>query len=359
MGMQEGTVVEWLKAEGDTVDEDEPIVEVEAEKTTDAVRAPVAGVLGRIVVPQGQTARIYDVLAVITAPGEAIPAPPRAPGAAPTKATAPAATTAPAKASATQAEPRARRAALEHGVDIETVNGTGPNGRITEEDVLRAARPSAGVRSSKRLTGARAVTARRMAEAARTVAPVTLTRDIDVAAVVARAPNGSGGVSASITDVVVRAVAVGLGRHPALNAHLVGDVLTIWESAHVGVAVATDDALFVPVIRNAESKTVDEIAKERRDLTEQVQAGTARPEQLSGSSFTVTNLGMFDIDAFTPIVNPPEVGILGVGRVREGHVATFSLTFDHRALDGAPAARFLQTLAELLGDPSRLVVSAS
>jgi pyruvate dehydrogenase E2 component (dihydrolipoamide acetyltransferase) len=205
-----------------------------------------------------------------------------------------------------------------------------------------------------------------MAEAAHQMALVTLTREVDATELKALQEQLRSKSGAGYTDFVVKAVAMSFPAHPALNAHLNQDTLSIWESAHIGVAVATDDGLIVPVIRDAGDKTVDAIAEERRRLTERVQAGGATLQDISGSTFTVTNLGMYGIGAFTPIVNPPEVAILGIGRMDERAVRrngeldwrqmmVLSLTFDHRAVDGAPAAMFLQAVSEVLEEPTRLV----
>jgi pyruvate dehydrogenase E2 component (dihydrolipoamide acetyltransferase) len=198
------------------------------------------------------------------------------------------------------------------------------------------------------------------------MALVTLTTEVDATELRALQERLRSQSGAGYTDFVVKAVAMSLPAHPALNAHFKQDTLSIWESAHIGVAVDTEDGLIVPVIRDAGDKTVDAIAKERRQLTERVQAGQASLQDISGSTFTVTNLGMYGIGAFTPIVNPPEVAILGIGRMDERAVRrngeldwrqmmALSLTFDHRAVDGAPAARFLQAVSDVLEQPTRLV----
>ncbi|MYH71594.1 MAG: 2-oxo acid dehydrogenase subunit E2, partial [Acidimicrobiia bacterium] len=175
----------------------------------------------------------------------------------------------------------------------------------------------------------------------------------------------SEGADVSVTDLVLKAVTAALARHPALNATLEDDVITLHAEIDLGVAVALDDGLIVPVVRNAGAKSLAELIAEVRDLAERVRAKSAKPDEVSGSSFTVTNLGAYGIDAFTPIINPPEVAILGVGRavempIRDGddmawrQMITFSLTIDHRAVDGAPGAQFLQTLAEIIADPAAL-----
>lgn len=358
MGMEEGQVVVWHKQVGDVVAVDEPLVEIEAEKTTDDVLAPAAGTILEILVAEGETVPALTVLALIGEPGEAVasPAPPSA-------------------KPKVQITPVARRAAKELGVDLAAVVGTGPGGRITEYDVLGHATgtPSdaVGERSPNPtttvpLTGMRGAIASRMHDSIQSMAQLTLTRQIDATELIALyqalKAEGSG---VSVTDLVLKAVATALERHPALNATLENDVITQHPRIDLGVAVALDDGLIVPVVRDAAAKPLAELSAEVRDLAEKVRGGSAKPTEVSGSTFTITNLGAYGIDAFTPIINPPEVAILGVGRAvdvptRHGddvawrQMITFSLTIDHRAVDGAPGALFLQTLAELIADPAAL-----
>ena len=355
--MEEGQVVTWHKQVGDVVAVDEPLVEIEAEKTTDDVLAPVAGTILEILVAEGETVPALTVLALIGEPGEAVasPAPPDRPS--------------------VQITPVARRTAKELGVDLGAVIGTGPGGRITEYDVVshatdtpadtvgeRASSPSTSVP----LTGMRRAIASRMHESIQSMAQFTLTRQIDATELIAHQQAlKSEGADVSVTDLVLKAVTAALARHPALNATLEDDVITLHAEIDLGVAVALDDGLIVPVVRNAAAKSLGELIAEVRDLAERVRAKSAKPDEVSGSSFTVTNLGAYGIDAFTPIINPPEVAILGVGRavempIRDGddmawrQMITFSLTIDHRAVDGAPGAQFLQTLAEIIADPAAL-----
>jgi len=354
--MEEGQVVTWHKQVGDVVAVDEPLVEIEAEKTTDDVLAPVAGTILEILVAEGETVPALTVLALIGEPGEAVasPAPDRPP---------------------VQITPVARRTAKELGVDLASVTGTGPGGRITEYDVNshatdtpadavgeRAPSPTTSVP----LTGMRRAIASRMHESIQSMAQLTLTRQIDATELIglqqALKAEGSG---MSVTDLVLKAVAVALASHPALNARLEDDVITQHSRIDLGVAVALDDGLIVPVVRDAGAKSLAELSVEVRDLAERVRDKSAKPDEVSGSTFTVTNLGAYGIDGFTPIINPPEVAILGVGQaaevpIRDGddvawrQMITFSLTIDHRAVDGAPGAQFLQTLAEIIADPTAL-----
>ena len=379
--MDEGQVVMWHKRVGDVVAVDEPLVEIEAEKTTDDVLSPVAGTILEIFVPEGETVPALTVLAVIGEPGEAFAAP--EPVESPATDTAPIPEASPIPAAATgaaaqpavQITPVARRAAKELGVDLAAVAGTGPGGRITEYDVLRHSTgtepgvvgertPSSG--TTVPLTGMRGAIASRMHASIQSMAQLTLARQIDATELIAlQQALKADGTAVSVTDLVLKAVTAALERHPALNATLENDVIIQHTQIHLGVAVALDDGLIVPVVRDAAAKSLPELSAEVRDLAERVRTKQAKLDEVSGSTFTVTNLGAFGIDGFTPIINPPEVAILGVGRAvevptRHGddlvwrQMITFSLTIDHRAIDGAPGAQFLQTLAEVIANPAAL-----
>ena len=354
--MEEGQVITWHKQVGDVVAMDEPLVEIEAEKTTDDLLAPVAGTILEILVAEGETVPVLSVLALIGEPGEAVASPtPHRPR--------------------VQITPVARRTAKELGVDLAAVTGTGPEGRITEYDVLshatdtpsdavgeRTAEPAVTVP----LTGMRGAIAARMHDSIQSMAQLTLTRRIDATELIAlQQALKAEGASVSVTDLVLTAVTAALQRHPSLNATLENDVITQHADIHLGVAVALDDGLIVPVVRDAASRSLSELSTEVRHLAEKVRTKSATPSEVSGSTFTVTNLGAYGIDGFTPIINPPEVAILGVGRaveepIRDGgdlawrQTITFSLTIDHRAVDGAPGALFLQTLAEIIANPEVL-----
>lgn len=355
MGMEEGQVVTWHKQVGDVVAVDEPLVEIEAEKTTDDVLAPVAGTILEILVSEGATVPVLTALALIGEPDEAVasPTPDRPP---------------------VQITPVARRTAKEVGVDLAAVTGTGPGGRITEYDVLSRAtdtpQDAVGERTPSPttvpLTGMRGIIAARMHDSIQSMAQLTLTRQIDATELIAyQQALKAEGSGVSVTDLLLKAVAAGLARHPALNATLEDEVITQHDGIDLGVAVALDDGLIVPVVRDAAAKSLADLSGEVRDLAERARTKSATPSEISGSTFTVTNLGAYGIDAFTPIINPPEVAILGVGQavevpVRDGddvawrQMITFSLTIDHRAVDGAPGAQFLQTLAEIIADPAAL-----
>ena len=371
MGMTDGTVLDWLKDVGDQVRAGECIAEVEAAKTTLEIEAPCDGVLARILTPAGTLVPVREVMALIAVPGEEVsadaepspasPALPAAPG--PEPAAGVPAPPAAGPPGGVQVVPAARRLAREHGVDLAEVAGSGPGGRITEADVAaHLAERDAG---TVPLTGTRGIIARRMVASLQGSAQFTLVRTADVTDLVRRHDQGELPEGVTYTDVLARAAVLSLAEHPALNAHVVGDQVRIARLVHLGIGIDTGEALLVGVLRDAGAGGLAELSARRRALTERVRAGHADPAELQGSTFTITNLGHAGIDAFTPIINPPEVAILGTGRVADRPAPagpgiawrqeiTLSLTADHRAVDGAPAARFLATLAGYLSKPTAL-----
>jgi len=359
MGMTDGTVLEWLKQVGEKVRKGECIAEVEAAKTTLEIEAPCDGVLARIVTPAGTLVPVREVMAVIALPGEG-------PGESGVTEAAEA---------AVQVVPAARKLARDHGIDLAGVSGSGPGGRITEADVSA----HLGARADAvPLTGTRGLIARRMVSSLRDSAQFTLVRSADVTDLVDRHDRGDLPGGATYTDVLARAAVLSLAEHPALNAHIVGGQIRITRRVHLGIGIDTGVALLVGVLRGADADGLAELSARRLALTERVRAGHADPAELQGSTFTITNLGHAGIDAFTPIINPPEVAVLGAGRITDEPVPapggpggpggsgpggpgvawrksiTLSLTVDHRAVDGAPAARFLATLAGYLSKPTAL-----
>jgi pyruvate dehydrogenase E2 component (dihydrolipoamide acetyltransferase) len=375
MGMQEGTVVRWLKRVGDEVEAGEPIAEVEAAKTTEELTAPVDGVLERVLVSEGETVPVQELLAVIAAPGGAADhghADDGVDGAAAGTEPPPAAPrTADRAAPATTRRavtPRARRLAADLGISLDAIDGTGPGGRVIEDDVRRvaaAAEPADDAQAIP-LTGMRGTIARRMHDSLATMAQLTLTTTADVTELVRRRERLATEPPPTYTDLVIAAVARALRQHPRLNATVDGDRIRLIPDIHIGVATAVDDGLMVPVIRHADRKSPVTIAEERRRLVARVRAGDVGADDVSGSTFTVTNLGGYGIESFTPIINPPEVAILGIGRIvdqaaRDGaavawrKVVTLSLTIDHRVVDGAPGAAFLQTTVHHLEQPAALL----
>ena len=289
---------------------------------------------------------------------------------------APAAAPAPADGARVPVVPAARRLARERGIDLAQVRGSGPQGRVLIEDVeafiagqsqveAGAAPDAPGGEGIIPLEGIRRTIAARMLQSLQTTAQVTLTTEADVtdATTLRRglSQHQSGG-SISPLHLVIKATAEGLKRHPRLNALQSEDHIRLMDEINIGVAVALEEGLVTPVIRDAGAKSLGQLSAEGRDLAARTREGGIRPDEISGGTFTITNLGANDIDGFTPIINPPQVGILGVGRVvekpviRDGQIAKgsmmyLSLTFDHRVVDGAPAAEFLQTVKRLLEDP--------
>lgn len=365
---EEGFIANWFAREGSAVKEGQVLGEVMVEKATLEVAAPQAGLVRRVLIRRGDVVKPGQVVAEIAAEGEAAAEP--ASSAAPVAGWSPEAD-ATGGAAFVPASPAAKRLARELGVDLAGL--TPANGeRITEEDVRRAAEadaassspamaaiePTLPAETGERLAGMRKVIAERMTRSLQQAAQLTLTTEASADTLVEVSARTGAGYTALIAWALVRA----LQRHPALNATLEGDVLRRHAAVHLGLAVALEDGLVVPVLRDAGSLAFGELSSRMRELTEQARAGTSALGDLSGSTFSLTTLGAYEIDAFTPILNPPEVGILGIGRMREaivpragqpalGHVVALSLTFDHRAVDGAPAAAFLRTVKQLVEAP--------
>ena len=363
MGMADGTIVRWLKQEGEAVMEGEPLVEVEAAKVTSEVEAEVSGVLTRILVAEGETVPVRTALCVIGTTEEA-------------KVSLVTDASSAAPAPEVQVTPVARRVAKDHSINLSHVRGSGPGGRITVEDVQRViATPTTltpqiqGTSSISEqfipLAGTRGTVARRMQQSLQTSAQVTLVTEVDVSALVQLREALKPELGLTYTDLIVKAVALALKEHPRVNAWVEEDSIHLIQDINIGVAVALDEGLIVPVVRNADRKSLREIVRETTRLARSAREGTLTREEVTGSTFSVSNLGMYGIDAFTPIINPPEIAILGIGRISEKlvrvsrgaewhHVLTLSLTFDHRAIDGAPAAAFLQTIGKRLEDSAGL-----
>jgi len=325
-GLTEGEVARWLVSVGDEVTEDQPLVEIQTDKTTVEIPSPAAGKVAQILVEEGSVVPVGTVLVVIGEDGVA----PAVEKSAPKQ-------EAPRKARAT---PLVRRLAQEVGVDIESLAGTGPQGRITEEDVRGAGgSPAEGRREP--LRGVRRLIAEHMARAHREVPPVTWVEEADFSAVDIEL----------LIPTVLKACAEALNEFPELNARLDGDGIVYLDRYDIGVAVQTDDGLVVPVVRDCDSTSIDDLAAEVARLAESARAGTLKPEELRGSTFTVTSAGKLAGLFQTPIVNHPEVAILSIGRiasrpvVRDDEVVvrrtgTVAITFDHRVVDGARAAEF-------------------
>jgi pyruvate dehydrogenase E2 component (dihydrolipoamide acetyltransferase) len=372
--MESGTIVRWLRAEGDVVAVGDELVEVETDKATMVYEAETAGRLSRLA-PAGSSVRLGDPIAWI---GEDAAAAPAAPPAAAT----PAAT--PVSASGRRpASPAARGMARRLGVDLALVRGTGPGGRIVSADVAGAMPATAlapaaapepspppvpGARTVEALTSVQRTIARRMVEA-KAVPEFVVERDADVAAVLAARDRlkAAGRSVPSLNDFVIAACARALREHPRANASLDGDDLTLHAAVNVGFAVAAAGTLLVPVVKDAGRKGLAAIAEETRRLAASSRDGSIAPGELAGGTFTVSNLGMMGVDAFTAILNPPQVAILAVARVRrepafasgvvvEAARMRLRLTCDHRVLYGADGAALLATICDLITDPVLLAL---
>ena len=352
--MKTGSVVQWFKKEGERVEKGEPVVEVLSEKVTYDVEAPAAGVLRSILAEEGVDVPVGATLAVIGAPDEELSeVDVEAPATAlPEEAIIVAEPEAAQARERFLASPAAKRVAKEHGVDLAQVRGTGPEGRIAEEDVRtfleKQSTSTPRVKEERPLAGVRKITAERVATSFRTAPHSYVTMEVDMTCAAAVREKSH----ASYTALLVYATAQALQEHPTANSTLVNGSVRIYESVNIGVAVSTEGGLVVPVIPDAERKPLEKISTELEELAKKAREGKLTKEQLAGGTFTVTNLGMYQVDMFLPIINPPEAAILAAGRIVnrpvafEGEVTvrpvmSLTLAYDHRILDGVPAAEFL------------------
>ncbi len=431
--METGSVAEWLKHDGDEVQAGDILFTVETDKVAQEVESMDSGILRMPPdsAPPGTAVPVGAVLAYLVQPGEAppfdarptppAPAPVQTPQAVAPETVAGAAAVRANGLGSSPASPRARRVAKELGVDWTTIAGTGRTGRIVERDVRAVAAQPAAARArispvarrvaqqqgvdldelaaqmpDKRITRAdidaavrppadqaplggrseplsrmRRIIGERMAQSVHTVAPVTLTTEVDATELVAlrgrikQSLAGSNRPTPSYTDLLARLTALTLLEHPQLNSTLTGEAIVRHDVVHIGIAVDTEQGLLVPVVRDAHLKSIQRIAEESAQLIAAARAGKSKSDDLGGSTFSITNLGMYEIDAFTPIINLPECAILGVGRIIARQVVideeteelavrkmlALSLTFDHRVVDGAPAARFLQQVKHGIEHP--------
>jgi pyruvate dehydrogenase E2 component (dihydrolipoamide acetyltransferase) len=385
MTMTEGMVEEWYVPDGGRVEKGQLLYRLETEKVNLDVDADVSGTV-RHGVAVGVMMKPGDVIGFVYAPGETVPAASgaQAPAAPATIARAVAPAPGPAQPAGERASssPAARRLARELNVDIATVPGTGPGGRVTNEDVERAARAPASPAASAPapaasgttipLKGMRKTIATRMFDSLHGSAQLTMDMDavMDDAVKLREqliAEWQAESIRPTFTDLVVKAVAKALRGHPLMNSVFGANEITLCNDVHIGIAVAIDAGLVVPVIRNADRLSLKDIAAASARLAAAARAGNLALDDMAGGTFTVTALGMYGVDSFTPILNAPQSGILGVNRIRDEVVwqadraaprkaMRLSLTWDHRALDGAPAAQFLGAVRDLLEAPYRLLV---
>jgi pyruvate dehydrogenase E2 component (dihydrolipoamide acetyltransferase) len=412
--MEEGRLVEWKKGEGEAVAVGDVLAEVETDKAVMELVARAGGTLLKQVVPAGTTVPVSQLVALIGEPGEAVPAEgngrdggktrkppaeeaaPPAPQAPPAKAQAPAAArpAAPGPATATpapspsgervKASPLARRIAAERGIDLGALQGSGPEGRVVLRDLegagAVATTPAGAPRPVMRggggpayvdtpLTQIRKTIAKRLTQSLGPIPTFYLTTEVDMERVwdAREALKGLGdGPKVTFNDIIIKAVASALRQHTACNAWWQDDHIRYWNEVHVSMAVAVEDGLITPVIRHADQKTLREIAAESHDLAGRARERRLKPEEYTGGTFSVSNLGMLGIDDFTAIINPPETGILAIGRIvqtpvaHDGQIAIrrrmrLTMSCDHRVIDGATGARFLQTLTAMLENPLAMI----
>jgi len=405
--MEEGRILRWLKKEGDAVETGQALAEVETDKATVEMEAYANGTVRKLITPEGQFVKIGGLIAIIGDPGEDVSAllpaaggPPAAltPGPAPEAAASPAAAKPPLEAPplaaaaptgrALKASPLALRMAAEAGLDVGRLQGTGPQGRIIKRDIeaaltqapaaaparqaapqrarslsLVAAREAGPESQDVELSPVRRTIAKRLVQSKGPVPHFYLTIDVAMERVWdAYKALRDQKSTISINDIIVKAAALALRQHPELNASFAGDHVKVYSRVHIGVAVALEDGLITPVLRDADLKPLEEISEEARSLAERARAKKLQPSEYTGATFSISNLGMMGIEEFSAIINPPEAAILAVGAVRQVPVVVdgalavgwrmkATLSVDHRVADGAAGARFLQTLRRFLEHP--------
>jgi pyruvate dehydrogenase E2 component (dihydrolipoamide acetyltransferase) len=388
-GMEAGTIVRWLKSEGDTVEKGEALYELDTDKVTQEVEADASGVLLKILAGEGEEIEVGKRIAVIGEEGEDVaeeeavevdedaqeegsPAPAREEererGREASKEQEPEAKEAARTDGRGKASPLARRIARERAIELASLTGTGPDGRIVAEDVERAATAPAHATAGAApleaeivpLTSLRKTIARRLTEAWQAPAfQISMSADMTRAQELHARLREQG---VSVTDILTKLAAIALLRHREVNAHFADDELRIFPNAHIGLAVATERGLIVPVQREVERKSLVQIAAERKEIVQRTREGKLSQEDLDGGTFTISNLGMYGVEIFTAVLNPPQAAILAVGAIEEQPVVdngdfvarplmAMTLTCDHRAVDGAKAAEFLRELKTLLEEP--------
>jgi pyruvate dehydrogenase E2 component (dihydrolipoamide acetyltransferase) len=400
--MEEGRLVKWAKREGEAVKTGDTLAEVETDKAVMELVARADGQLIKVMVAEGTTVPVGNVVAYIGQPGEKVdgaePAPAAQKGAqsavsgarepTPPATPAPVAVPAPLDATRVKASPLAKRMAQDTGVDLKLVQGSGPGGRVVKRDLegVQAVAPAAASvvpRTADRaprtgapyddvpLTQIRKTIAKRLAASIGPIPHFFLTTEVDMerAAEARDALNKQLGDQGKVSfnDIVIKAVALALTKHRACNAWFQEDHIRYWNEVHIGMAVAVEDGLITPVIRDADRKSLLEIGTEARELAQRARNRRLKPEEYTGASFSVSNLGMFDIDQFTAVINPPEAGIIAVGSIVAKPVAEGSqvvvrrrlrltMSCDHRVIDGATGAQFLKTLKQMLENPLAMLL---
>jgi len=381
--MKEGLIVRWLKREGDSVEKGEPLFVLETEKAINEIEAPASGILRKILIPEGYVVPVSETVAIIAEANEEIPEfeklierAKEIMGEAKKPVGEKLEKVAIEETEQLQARikisPAARKLAEEYKIDITKVVGTGPEGRITRKDVLMAVEKRKLMPRIKQvipMTAMRKTIAERLAYSYRTAVHASVGMEVDMSEILklreklAPEIEKMANVHLSLTDIFVKVVATALKEYPLLNAAMEDDKIKIFEDINIGVATAIEGGLVVPVIRNADKKSLAEIAIVRKELTQRAKDGKLSIDDMTGSTFTISNMGMFGVTSGMSIINPPEVAILSIGAivekpvVYEGKIAIkpmmgIGLSFDHRVIDGATAAMFLQRIKKELEHPS-------
>jgi pyruvate dehydrogenase E2 component (dihydrolipoamide acetyltransferase) len=379
--MTEGTIERWLKQEGDRVEKGEPLVEIITEKINFQYESPASGILRKILHHEGETVPVTTPIAIIAEEGEAVAEGEMVKPEVPVEVPLPAAVQRESKEPSKRifVSPIARKMAQEKGIDLSSIKGSGPMGRIIKIDVFKAAEKGVASpmqRPSEKLIplkGIRRVIAKRMTESFQNIPHFYLSLEIDMTSCLALHEQLREEVERrtklrlTLTDLLVKVTASTLKEHPIINSRIEGDQIHLIEEINIGVAIALEDGLIVPVIHYADQKSLTDIASTLRDLTQKAKEGKLSLEDVGGGTFTLSNMGMLGIDKFNAIINPPECSILGVGRTVEKPVfhggeikvrpmAWFSLSSDHRIVDGATAARFLNHTKRLIENPAFLLI---
>jgi len=379
MAQETGKLIAWRKKEGESVAKGETLLEVETDKAVMEIEAPGDGILAGVKVREGAEVPVGQTIAWIVRPGEALPTevpPSETSGRAVTSATRPAA---PAQELSEQPagvgpniSPKARRLAREHGVDIRRLRGSGPDGAILAEDILaaRAAQGMPAPADVEHLGPVGRLMAERTTQSWTTVPHFFVVRDLDATRLVearerlAPAIEKKHGVRPTVTDLLTAAIARVLRKHPRLNASWSGNGIRLNKDINIGIAVAVDEGVVAVVIHKADTCDITRIAKQRQELSDRARAGRLRPADVSGATFTISNLGMYKVDAFSAIITPPQSAILAVGQIADRVVPvdgqpgirpmmTMTLSSDHRVVDGTRAAAFLNDLAEFISEPEK------
>jgi pyruvate dehydrogenase E2 component (dihydrolipoamide acetyltransferase) len=388
MAQETGKLLAWRKKEGEKTVKGEPLLEIETDKATVEVEATADGILSGIKSREGDVVAVGTVIAWILQPGEALPAEAAASSSGVPSTRASAATTQSSVSEAAKNKsvevtstepvklsPKARRLAKEHGVDVSQIRGTGPEGSITTEDILAAKDAASGTnaasaspvaaKAAQPLSTIARIMAERTTQSWTTVPHFFVVRDADAGALLEyQKKTKIKSASVSVTDCLVGLVARTLERHPLLNSNWNGDTIHANPDINISLAIAVNDGVIAPVIHQANAATLADIATKRVALAERARSGKTQPADLAGGTFTISNLGMFKVDAFTAIITPPQAAILAVGAVSERVVArdgkpvvrpimTLTLSSDHRVIDGARAAAFLNDLVEAIQEPEK------